>query len=167
MAREHGLDDAAAGPSIAAAASLQTQGSTGEALLTLEHGVAIARFGGQLGVLAVALDIFASLLCERGEHDRAKAALREARSLPGVGWPGGRDRLCPECRGSVGLALTEREHTVLSLLNSDLSESDIARQLFVSRDTVHSHTKSIYRKLGASTRAEAVELARALDVQHP
>ncbi len=65
------------------------------------------------------------------------------------------------------MALTEREHTVLSLLDSDLSESDIARQLFVSRDTVHSHTKSIYRKLGASTRAEAVALARAIDVQHP
>ena len=45
---------------------------------------------------------------------------------------------------------------MLSLLNGDLSETDIARQLFVSRDTVHSHTKSIYRKLGASTRRDAV-----------
>jgi LuxR family maltose regulon positive regulatory protein len=167
MAREHGLDDAAAGPSIAAGASLQAQGSRGEALPLLEHAVVLARFGGQLGVLAVALDIYASLLCEHGEHDRAKAALREARSYSGCGWPSARDQLCLECRGAVGMALTERERTVLSLLDSDLSESDIARQLFVSRDTVHSHTKSIYRKLGASTRAEAVALARAIDVQHP
>ncbi len=48
----------------------------------LEHAVELARFGGQLGVLAVALDIYASLLCEHGEHDQAKATLREARSYP-------------------------------------------------------------------------------------
>jgi hypothetical protein len=43
----------------------------------------------------------------------------------------------------------------------DLSEADIARKLFVSHSTVHSHVKSIYLKLGATSRAEAVDTARA------
>ena len=98
-AREHGLEDAAAGPAIAAGASLAAAGATDEALPVLEHAVALARFGGQLGVLAVALDIYASVLCERGEHHEPKAALREARSFVGAGWPSKRFRLCADCRG--------------------------------------------------------------------
>jgi LuxR family transcriptional regulator, maltose regulon positive regulatory protein len=51
---------------------------------------------------------------------------------------------------------------VLKLLASDLSERDIGRELFVSHSTVHSHAKSIYRKLGVSSRAGALGRARDL-----
>ena len=52
--------------------------------------------------------------------------------------------------------LSERELTVLRLLASELSEREIAAELYLSFNTVHSHVKSIYRKLGVSSRAEAV-----------
>jgi LuxR family maltose regulon positive regulatory protein len=161
-AREHGLEDAAAGPAISAGAVLAGEGADVDAIPLLEHAVALARFGAQPGVLSIALGLYASGLCERGQHDRAKEALTEARSHAGVGWATRADRLCPACRAVGGTALTERERTIASLLSGDRSESDIARQLFVSRDTVHSHIKSIYRKLGASTRRDAVARARDL-----
>ena len=53
-------------------------------------------------------------------------------------------------------ALTRRESNVLRLLHSDLSLREIAAELFVSYNTVKSQTRAIYRKLGVSTRAEAV-----------
>jgi DNA-binding NarL/FixJ family response regulator len=53
--------------------------------------------------------------------------------------------------------LSEREREVLALLGSGLSEREIARELFLSFNTVHSHVKSIYRKLGVGSRAEAIE----------
>jgi LuxR family maltose regulon positive regulatory protein len=53
--------------------------------------------------------------------------------------------------------LSERELTVLRHLASNLSEREIAAELYLSFNTVHSHVKSIYRKLGVSSRAEAVE----------
>jgi len=56
--------------------------------------------------------------------------------------------------------LTERERAVLRMLNGPLSEREIGRELYLSHNTIHSHTKSIYRKLGASSRREAVKLAR-------
>lgn len=66
---------------------------------------------------------------------------------------------------SINDALTPRELTVLTLLAAgDLSEAAIGRQLFVSHSTVHSHVKSIYRKLGANSRLEAVRHARASGV---
>jgi LuxR family maltose regulon positive regulatory protein len=58
--------------------------------------------------------------------------------------------------GTLPEELSERELTVLRLLAGDLSEREIAAELYLSFNTVHSHVKSIYRKLGVSSRAEAV-----------
>jgi len=51
---------------------------------------------------------------------------------------------------------------VLPLLSTYLPLPEIGEQLFLSRHTVKSHAKSIYGKLGASTRSEAVRRAREL-----
>ena len=59
-------------------------------------------------------------------------------------------------------ALTSRELGILELLTSDLSEREIGRELFVSHNTVHGHVRSIYRKLGVSSRVSALERSREL-----
>jgi LuxR family maltose regulon positive regulatory protein len=58
--------------------------------------------------------------------------------------------------------LSERELDVLRLLASDLGGPDIARELVVSLNTVRSHTKNIYAKLGVNSRREAVRRAAEL-----
>ena len=58
--------------------------------------------------------------------------------------------------------LSERELDVLRLLGSELDGPDIARQLFVSLNTVRSHTKNIYAKLGVNNRRAAVRRAEEL-----
>ena len=59
--------------------------------------------------------------------------------------------------------LTRRERVVLSNLSEDVTLEQIATKLFVTRNTVKSQVRSLYRKLGVSTRAEAVawEIGRA------
>ncbi len=64
--------------------------------------------------------------------------------------------------GSGDEQLTGRERRVLQLLTSDLSERDIGQELYVSPNTVHSHVRSIYRKLGVSSRAHALQRTREL-----
>jgi LuxR family maltose regulon positive regulatory protein len=56
--------------------------------------------------------------------------------------------------------LSDREHEVLRYLASRLSYSEMAGELFISVNTLKSHLKAVYRKLGVSTRAEAVQTAR-------
>jgi LuxR family transcriptional regulator of spore coat protein len=56
--------------------------------------------------------------------------------------------------------LTRREHVVLSNLSEDITLEQIATKLFVTRNTVKSQVRSLYRKLGVSTRAEAVQWAK-------
>jgi DNA-binding CsgD family transcriptional regulator len=58
--------------------------------------------------------------------------------------------------------LSERELEVLSILASGKTNSEAARDLFVSVGTVKSHTGNIYRKLGARNRADALNRARSL-----
>lgn len=58
--------------------------------------------------------------------------------------------------------LSVRETVVLRYLPTLLSNQEIAGELFVSVNTVKTHLKSIYRKLGVSDRREAVKLAREL-----
>ena len=59
-------------------------------------------------------------------------------------------------------SLSEREHVVLRYLPSMLSAGEIAAELYVSVNTVKTHIKSIYRKLDANRRWDAVRRARAL-----
>ena len=58
-------------------------------------------------------------------------------------------------------ALSARELGVLRCLQTGLSTREIAGELFISMNTLKSHTKSIYRKLDASSRSDAVARARA------
>ena len=58
--------------------------------------------------------------------------------------------------------LSERELDVLRLLRSDLDGPDIARQLMVSLNTMRTHTKNIYAKLGVNNRRAAVSQANEL-----
>jgi LuxR family transcriptional regulator of spore coat protein len=58
--------------------------------------------------------------------------------------------------------LTERERVVLALLGEKdgLTLRQIAAEIYVTRNTLKSQVRSVYRKLGVASRAEAVERAR-------
>ncbi|WP_444663562.1 LuxR C-terminal-related transcriptional regulator [Cellulomonas sp. CW35] len=55
--------------------------------------------------------------------------------------------------------LTRRERVVLAELAEDVTLEEIATRLFVTRNTVKSQVRSVYRKIGVSTRSEAVSWA--------
>ena len=57
----------------------------------------------------------------------------------------------------IAQSLSAREVEVLLLLDDHLSTDDIAKRLFISEHTVRSHVKSLLRKLGVSSRREALE----------
>ena len=73
-------------------------------------------------------------------------------SWPGPGWRPPGDRL------------TEREMAVLRLLRGSLSLREISQELYVSPNTVKTHAQAIYRKLGVSSRNDAVLRGREAGV---
>jgi LuxR family maltose regulon positive regulatory protein len=60
--------------------------------------------------------------------------------------------------------LTERERAVLDYLPTMMSNGEIAQQLLVSVNTVKTHLKAVYRKLGVERRRDAVVRARQLEL---
>jgi len=58
--------------------------------------------------------------------------------------------------------ITQREYEVLQLIAQGLSNQEIAAQMFVSLNTVKTHTSNLFSKLDAQRRTQAVEHARAI-----
>lgn len=67
----------------------------------------------------------------------------------------------PSAAPALAEALSEREGEILRLVADGLSNREIAEQLFLSRYTVESHVKRVYRKLAVSSRIGAVREARS------
>jgi LuxR family maltose regulon positive regulatory protein len=61
--------------------------------------------------------------------------------------------------------LTERELVVLRYLTSRLTTSEIAQEMYVSVNTVRTHTKAVYRKLGVGSRQDAVTEAQRVGIR--
>jgi LuxR family transcriptional regulator, maltose regulon positive regulatory protein len=60
--------------------------------------------------------------------------------------------------------LSERELQVLRLLDSALTSEEIGRELFVSVNTIRTHIRNIYAKLGVNRRGDAVQRAQELNL---
>ncbi len=75
---------------------------------------------------------------QRTQHSHIDDALR---------WPGRE------------MGLTERESEILSLLPAGLTNRELGKQLYVSENTVKTHLRSLYTKLGVRNRAQAASLA--------
>ena len=117
----------------------------------------------------------ARLHARRGRLDQAGEALRPAReALVEIPDPGVLPELVAEVerelalasdRASTGAVLeapSEAELAVLRLMATDLSAREIGEHLFLSPNTVRSHRRAVYRKLGVHSRAEAIARATTL-----
>ena len=67
-----------------------------------------------------------------------------APSAPGLDWPGRLE------------GITDRESEILALITQGMSNADVARLTYLSPNTVKSYIRSVYRKIGATSRTQAV-----------
>ncbi len=89
---------------------------------------------------------------------RGDAPIDPATGRPMVAWPGNEAQVGVADPAPAGrrLTLTERELQVLRGMADGKSNAEIGRELFVSEDTVKTHARRLFRKLGARDRAHAV-----------
>ena len=66
----------------------------------------------------------------------------------------------PDERKREGLGITRRELEILGLIASGLSNREIAGRLFVSENTVKTHSSRLFDKLGAKRRTQAVQIGK-------
>ena len=103
------------------------------------------------------------ILAELGEDERASAEMRTAVAAPTHPPP-----LLPPARvPGLDEQLTDSETRVLRYLPTNLTGPEIAAELWLSVNTVSTHTRHLYAKLGVHSRHEAVDRARALGLLAP
>jgi LuxR family maltose regulon positive regulatory protein len=157
---------------IALGRALAERGRLEEAQKELESGLSARRrlpglspWPTLIGLLALA-----QVHAVRGDRTGARTVLAEARTIleryPDAGvFPQMIERQERMLRarnsreGQLDGELTQRELDVLRLLVGELSTRQMAQNLYVAPSTVRTQVKSIYRKLGVSSRKEAVEEA--------
>jgi LuxR family maltose regulon positive regulatory protein len=156
---------------------LARSGSLAEGRTHLEQGLHFAQVTHDPLDQVVALLELVPVLVAMGEHAASRTRLAEAADtlarVPDAAWLQEsvanlrhrlRLRLGP--RDHLPEPLSDRELSVLRLLGGSLSQPEIASELGISAHTVKSHARAIYRKLGVSTRDEALEEARSLELLH-
>jgi LuxR family maltose regulon positive regulatory protein len=175
LGHERGLDEHWANAMAYAARGrvLEQRGEIVEAEAEIRRALELSRRGVAKAEIGYTLLAYAQVRHQLGQHDEARALAREARRViercpdPGVliellARAERRVRLATSTRSPTSEELTDRELAVLRLLRSELSLREIGSALYVSLNTVKTHSKGIYRKLGASSREEALERAREL-----
>ena len=138
--------------------------------------VGLARKGAGILEVAKALAVRAKILEDLGDHETAAASRNEAGALlRGHADPAIAQTLLAAAPPSAGVAVTARnqactvgeeltpkELEVLGLLATRLSRREIGQRLYVSLNTVKTHQRALYRKLGVEDRNTAVKRAREL-----
>jgi LuxR family maltose regulon positive regulatory protein len=156
---------------VALAVALAAQGRLSEAEREALLGEGLRRNPEPEATHLHALLVLASIRARRGRLTRAAADVAAVRrGLARLSDAGRLPELADAIDGIIGAADTTpvdgvpsaAELGVLQLLATDLTQREIGAKLFLSVNTVKTHTRSLYRKLGASSREEAVNRAAAL-----
>jgi LuxR family transcriptional regulator, maltose regulon positive regulatory protein len=143
---------------VAQALAHQAGGDLPAALGALCRALTLAEPEGYVRIFIDEGAPMAALLRAASKQGSASGYVR--RLLAAIDGPAGG---VPVQRGLVD-PLSARELDVLRLLGTDLDGPDIARELVVSLNTVRTHTKNIYAKLGVNNRRAAVRRGDELDL---
>jgi LuxR family transcriptional regulator, maltose regulon positive regulatory protein len=160
---------------IAQGALRSQHGALTEAEEELVRGIEHARRGDAKFELVYGLTAYARLKSAQGDRRRCEELLQDARAaLQACVDAGVLTQLVADAEREVRIKtrptsprayadeLSDRELAVLRLLRTDLTQREIGEHLYLSFNTVKTHTKSIFRKLDVSTRNDAVVRARDL-----
>ena len=135
------------------------RGDTRAALAALERALTLAEPEGYVRVFADEGAPMASLLTAVARQRIPSSYVR--RIVDACGHPG---ESAPVTEHGLVDPLSERELQVLRLLATDLGGPAIARELVVSLNTLRTHTRNIYAKLGVTSRRSAVRQAGELNL---
>ena len=113
-------------------------------------------YGGLVAVVFSALGLYFGLRWARPKEPREVVVVKEVR-VPAVGEP-----FVVDAGKLKELGITQREHEILGLIAEGLSNREIGERLFVSENTVKTHSSRLFAKLGVNRRVQAVLKGREL-----
>ena len=129
--------------------------------VVLDHALDI--YSGAIALVFMGLGIWLALKLARPKTvflERPSVVVEDARGSGGIGGP----EQAIDAQAIAKLGLSGRELEVLQAMAEGLSNQEIASRLFVSLNTVKTHSSNIFGKLDVRRRTQAVETARRLKI---
>lgn len=114
-------------------------------------------YGGLVAAVFSALGLYFGLRWARPKEPREVVVVREVRVPAEEGGP-----FVLDAEKLKELGVTQREHEILGLIAEGLSNREIGERLFVSENTVKTHSSRLFDKLGVNRRVQAVLKGREL-----
>ncbi len=124
------------------------------------HAYPTEIYGGIIAAVFAALGIYLGLRWRRAHEPAAMAASAAPATPAPPPAPGAPFVADPAKLRELGI--TPREHEVLRLIADGLSNREIGEKVFISENTVKTHSSRLFDKLGVSRRVQAVQRAREL-----
>ena len=121
--------------------------------LVVEHSLEI--YGGLVALIFSLCGLWLGFKLTRPRQPEAQVVAAPGAIPPAAGTPFVVDRAKLEALG-----ITPREHEILELIAAGLSNREIAERLFVSENTVKTHSSRLFDKLNAKRRTQAVQRAK-------
>ena|ERR1700727_347392 len=127
--------------------------------LVIDHSIEI--YGGLTAAIFAVLGIWLGLKLTKTQHTvvikevPVEVPVHVPAPLPAAGEP-----FIPDEKKRESLGITPRELEILELIAQGLSNREIAAKLFVSENTVKTHSSRVFDKLGAKRRTQAVQLGK-------
>lgn len=122
--------------------------------LVIEHSMEL--YGGLIAVVFISLGIWLGLTLTRPK------AAKETDALPTEIAPPVAPSIEPDPAKREALGITKRELEILELIAAGLSNREIAERIFVSENTVKTHSSRLFEKLSARRRTQAVQIGKEL-----
>jgi len=158
---------------VVQALAFQAQGNVSQALALVEHALALAEPEGYVRIfvdegepmrlLIADFRLIIKKLSPQDAHPLRGYVERLLAAFPQPCEANPKSKI-QNLKSEMIEPLSERELEVLKLLRSELSGPEIAQQLIVSLNTLRTHTKNIFNKLGVNNRRAAVRRAEELNL---
>jgi NarL family two-component system response regulator LiaR len=126
--------------------------------LVIEHSIEI--YGGLVAALFSVLGIWLGLKLTRTREVVREVPVRVEVPVPVVVPARAAEPFAPDAERVRQLGITPREMEILQEIAAGLSTREIAAKLFVSENTVKTHSSRLFDKLNARRRTQAVQLAK-------
>jgi DNA-binding CsgD family transcriptional regulator len=126
--------------------------------VVMEHSIEI--YGGLIAAAFAGLGIWLGIKLTRSKKEIVVREVVVTKEVPAAMAPFVAGPFTRNDRRREELGITPRELDILELIAQGLSNREIAEKLFVSENTVKTHSSRVFDKLGAKRRTQAVQLGK-------